>query len=137
MVEEAAEWLEVVLARCFLLGESFREVRAALRGVSNSSSAEARSLSERESKSGSSEGGGMAVSFVGVGVGLDLVVGVGSCALGSLVCFAGVPIFLMGVSGRWAGSVRELDRTAPSSRVFASSSQRKKPQRLGVGFWHV
>ena len=43
----------------------------------------------------------------------------------------------LGVCGSGRGSERELFKTADSSRSFAWSSQRKKLQRLGWGFWHV
>lgn len=44
---------------------------------------------------------------------------------------------LTGVCGGGIGSVRELLSTAASSRGLASSSQRKKSQRLGSVCWHV
>ena len=44
---------------------------------------------------------------------------------------------LTGVCGVDVGSVLELFNTAATSRNFALSSQRKKSQRVGWGFWHV
>lgn len=65
------------------------------------------------------DGLGSVGAFEGVRCGVYGVIGSSSVLLN-----AG---FLVGVSG----SVRELFRTALASRGLASSSQRKKPQRLG------
>ena len=52
--------------------------------------------------------------------------------IGSSVSFVGANV-LVGV----CGSERELFRIALASRGLASSSHRKKLQRLGCVFWHV